>query len=183
MNILSLIHLNNAWLLVVPVWLTGLIIASTNRKGMKRAADMSWYNNRDRLASSASMFLMISFMAVSFFYRLEIQSPWFAAGLVMVFAGFSANIAAKISYANAGYGQAITGGIYRYSRNPMYASFSLVMLGSAVAARSLLLSGLWIAMTVCTHLLITGEERYCLSIYGDSYKKYMKKTPRYCFFF
>jgi protein-S-isoprenylcysteine O-methyltransferase Ste14 len=78
---------------------------------------------------------------------------------------------------------AITGGIYHYSRNPMYASFSLVMLGTAIAAQSLLLLGMWTVTAICTHVLITGEERYCLTTYGDSYRAYMKKTPRYFFFF
>ena len=183
MNLLSAIKLENAWILVVPVWLTGIIIASTNRKGMKRAADMSWYTARDRITSFAAMFCMIAFMAISVFIRMDFHSPWFFAGLIMSLTGFAANIAAKLSYANAVQGHAITGGIYRYSRNPMYASFSLVMLGAAVAARSLLLLGIWIIMAVCTHLLITGEERYCLTTYGDSYRDYRKKTPRYFFFF
>jgi protein-S-isoprenylcysteine O-methyltransferase Ste14 len=180
--ILSIIHPTNAWILVVPVWLTGIVIASTNRKGMKRAADMSWYTRWDRAASFASMFFMIAFMAVSCFIRFEVCSPWFAAGLVFALAGFAANIAAKVSYANARPGSAVTAGIYRYSRNPMYASFSLVMLGTAVAAHSIHLLVLWIIAAICTHRLITGEERYCLKIYGNSYGDYMKKTPRYFFF-
>jgi protein-S-isoprenylcysteine O-methyltransferase Ste14 len=182
MQILSLIHLYNAWILVVPLWLTGIVIASTNRKGMKRAADMSWYSRMDRISSFASMFFMIAFMAISFFIRLDIHSSLFAAGLVIVLAGFTANIAAKISYAHADHGHAITGGIYRYSRNPMYASFSLVMLGTAIASRSILLLVLWIIMAICTHRLITGEERYCLKTYGESYNDYMKKSPRYLLF-
>ncbi|MBN2189450.1 MAG: isoprenylcysteine carboxylmethyltransferase family protein [Chitinispirillaceae bacterium] len=177
-----MIHLSNAWILVVPVWLIGLLLASANRKGMQRAADMSWYSRMDRFASYASMSLMIIFMAVSFFILLNISSPWFSIGLVMVLAGFIASIAAKISYAKAKPGFAITRGIYRYSRNPMYASFSLVMLGAVVSSGSLHLFFLWILIAICTHLLIIGEERCCLKAYGSSYGEYMKKTPRYFLF-
>ncbi|MBN1128890.1 MAG: isoprenylcysteine carboxylmethyltransferase family protein [Chitinispirillaceae bacterium] len=182
MGLLSTVHLTNAWLLVVPVWLAGLLIASTNRQGMKRAADMSWYTRIDTIAAYAAMLLMFAFMAISLFIRLDRFSPLFWAGLVLVSAGFITNIASKITYANAGQGAAITKGIYHYSRNPMYASFSLVMAGTAIASRSLLLLAVWIIVAACTHWLIIGEERYCLTTYGDSYRDYMKKTPRYFLF-
>ncbi|MBN1127634.1 MAG: isoprenylcysteine carboxylmethyltransferase family protein [Chitinispirillaceae bacterium] len=179
MNIFSMIHLTNAWILVVPIWLIGHIIASGNRRGMKRAADMSWYTRGDRIASFAGMFFMIAFMAVSFFIRVNIPSLWFVLGAVIVLFGFLANIAAKVSFAKAEAGFTITGGIYKYSRNPMYASFSLVMLGAAVASRSFLLFALWVVTVICTHWLILGEERYCRKTYGDPYRQYMKNTPRY----
>jgi protein-S-isoprenylcysteine O-methyltransferase Ste14 len=150
---------------------------------MKRAADMSWYSRMDRVCSSAAMVFMFGFMAVAVFTRLQYTTPWFYAGLLIVLIGFSANIAAKIGYANADQGIAITTGIYRYSRNPMYASFSLVMLGTVIASQSVFLFIVWISAAACTHLLIRGEERYCLKTYGCSYKEYMSKTPRYFFFF
>ena len=77
----------------------------------------------------------------------------------------------------------MTAGVYRFSRNPMYASFSLVLLGMAIAAQSVLLGSLWLLSAVFAHLLILGEERYCTERYGESYREYMRKVPRYFLFF
>lgn len=173
----------NAWILVIPAWLLGLIVAITNPKGRKRAADMSWYTSIDRLASFASMFLMITFIIVSLFIQIVLSSYWFYTGLLLVLFGFFGHIAAKISYGTAESNKAVTRGIYRFSRNPMYVSFSLILSGTAIASQSILLAILWLMTAVFTHLLIIGEERYCIKAHGESYREYMKKVPRYLIFF
>ncbi len=32
---------------------------------------------------------------------------------------------------------------------------------------------------VYTHLIVLGEERYCEATYGDEYRTYKARTPRY----
>lgn len=172
-----------SWILIIPVWLAGLLVARGNRAGMKRATDMSWYTGLDRLASFASMLLMFAFLGASAFVPVDPSSPWFHAGLALVAAGFAAHLAAKRSFGRAGAGVAATTGAYALSRNPMYASFSVVMLGATVAGRSAVLAALWLLTVIATHLLIRGEERHCLETYGDAYRDYMGRVPRYFLFF
>lgn len=77
----------------------------------------------------------------------------------------------------------ITQGIYRFSRNPIYVvnAWILVSIG--------LLSGVWILFVtliiylVSTHFAILAEERYCRERYGNAYREYLKRTPRYILFF
>ncbi len=183
MALLSMVHIHNAWILVVPVWLTGIAVAATNGRGMKRAADMSWYTSRDRFFSFASMVLMIAFMGASVFVPLHAVSWTYWFGLALVLGGCAANLVSKVTYARAASDAPIAGGIYRFSRNPMYASFSLVMAGAVVASGSALLLALWALTALCTHMLIRGEERYCLRSYGDAYREYLRAAPRYALFF
>jgi len=181
-ELISQIHILNAWILVVPAWLIGILVANFSRKGVERATDISWYRPVDKFASFGSMFLMIMFMIISVFIQIDFMSPWFFSGLPLVVIGFAGHFAAKIAYMNAKTNLAVTRGIYRFSRNPMYTFFSLVLLGTAVASRSILLAGIWLPSAILMHILVIGEERYCIEKYGETYQNYMKEAPRYFLF-
>ena len=173
----------NAWVLLVPTWVAGFLISAANRRGMARAADMSWYTAADRAASFGAMFLMIAAMVLSAFVPMVPGSIWFFAGLPLVAAGAAAHLAARVTYMRADAALPATRGVYRLSRNPMYASWSLVLLGTAISSRSPVLGALWALMAACMHLLILGEERYCKGRYGAAYADYMARVPRYFLFF
>ena len=53
------------------------------------------------------------------------------------------------------------------------------MLGVCIASASLWLLLVTIASIVATHFVILGEERYCLATYGQEYREYKARTPRY----
>ena len=91
----------------------------------------------------------------------------------------TAFIAAFYAYGAALPDEAVTGGIYRYSRNPMYFAFHLGMLAVCIASTSLWLLIVIVPFFVFTHLTILGEERYCEATYGETYRAYKAKTPRY----
>jgi hypothetical protein len=106
-------------------------------------------------------------------------TPWFVAGSIIFILSLGMFIAAFQVYVAAPPGRAITGGIYRYSRNPMYVAYHLGMLGVCIASASLWLLLVTIASIVATHFVILGEERYCLATYGQEYREYKARTPRY----
>jgi protein-S-isoprenylcysteine O-methyltransferase Ste14 len=174
--------LANAWILVLPIWILGFLISACNRRGMARAADMSWYTAADRAASFGAMAFMIAAMALSVFVPMAPGSVWFFAGLPLVAAGAGAHFAARLTYMKTDADRPATRGVYRLSRNPMYVSWSLVLLGAAISSRSLVLGAAWALMAGCTHLLILGEERYCKERYGAAYLDYMARVPRYFLF-
>nr|NIO37398.1 DUF1295 domain-containing protein [Candidatus Bathyarchaeota archaeon] len=81
--------------------------------------------------------------------------------------------------AQAPLGKPATKGVYTISRNPMYFSMFLIFVGIGLASASwlfLLLAIFWIAVV---DRGVVAEERLCLETYGDSYREYMKKTPRW----
>jgi protein-S-isoprenylcysteine O-methyltransferase Ste14 len=71
-------------------------------------------------------------------------------------------------------------GIYRYTRNPLYLSLTLVYLGIAVAT-----NGLWLLLLAIPLLLVMRygvigrEERYLESKFGDTYRQYRARVRRW----
>ena len=173
------IGLFNTWIFVIPIWLLGIFIGRYSKKGFKRATDMSWYTLKDKISSFVSLFSMISFMVVSLFIPLNFHPILFFIGLLLIIIGSLGHIISKIHYMNEQTDKAVISGLYRYSRNPMYFFFLLILVGSTLIAQSLIMIIICIISIISTHFLILGEERYCKKKYGDSYIEYMKKVPRY----
>ena len=73
-----------------------------------------------------------------------------------------------------------TGGIYRRTRNPMYQAFLLFVLGFAFAFTSD-----WIFLSVPFAVLlmhfavVRREERYLAAKFGEAYRDYCARVPRY----
>jgi protein-S-isoprenylcysteine O-methyltransferase Ste14 len=72
-----------------------------------------------------------------------------------------------------------TGGIYRLSRNPMYASFIFLNTATFLYLPSLLLLGIMIYGMIVHHFIILGEEKFLEKEFGNEYRKYSISTPRY----
>jgi protein-S-isoprenylcysteine O-methyltransferase Ste14 len=70
-------------------------------------------------------------------------------------------------------------GIYNISRNPMYASFIFLNSATFLYLPSLLLFVIMIYGMVVHHFIILGEERFLEKEFGDNYRKYKARVPRY----
>jgi protein-S-isoprenylcysteine O-methyltransferase Ste14 len=84
-----------------------------------------------------------------------------------------------ISYTVTPWDKPITGGLYRYSRNPMYIATALFLLGVGIASASWLFLLLSLVFTILNAFRATNEERYCLKKYGRAYRLYMQRTPKW----
>ena len=72
-----------------------------------------------------------------------------------------------------------TGGIYRFSRNPMYLGLHLVTVAAILFTQKW-----WVALPglfsiYVYHLIILGEEKFLESRFGQDYIRYKQKTARY----
>lgn len=74
-----------------------------------------------------------------------------------------------------------TGGIYRYSRNPLCVGYLFLYLGTALLISSWFHLLLTIVYQTAVHGLILSEERWCMREYGASYQEYSNSVPRYIF--
>jgi len=72
-----------------------------------------------------------------------------------------------------------TGGIYKISRNPMYASFIFMNSATFLYLPSLLLLAIMLYGMIVHHFIILGEERYLEKEFGDEFRKYKAKVSRY----
>lgn len=71
-------------------------------------------------------------------------------------------------------------GLYRYTRNPMYISVALILLGWAVSFRSLVLYFYMIFVVVAFHIYITQyEEPRLAQKFGMEWVRYANRTSRW----
>ena len=71
-------------------------------------------------------------------------------------------------------------GPYRFSRNPMYVSFTAIYVGAALALSLpwafVLLPGVFVAIL---GMVILREERYMQGQFGATYREYCRRVPRW----
>jgi protein-S-isoprenylcysteine O-methyltransferase Ste14 len=74
----------------------------------------------------------------------------------------------------------LTSGVYRLSRNPMYAGLGIVYVGGTLLSQS------WwplltfpVAVVAIRMLVIGPEERYLAARFGGSYRDYRRRTARW----
>lgn len=74
----------------------------------------------------------------------------------------------------------VTGGVYRFTRNPMYLGMALVHAGLALAFDGpLALATLPLAVLVIQTQIIAREERYLEARFGDHYRDYKSRVRRW----
>jgi protein-S-isoprenylcysteine O-methyltransferase Ste14 len=73
-----------------------------------------------------------------------------------------------------------TGGIYAYTRNPLYLAITLVYLGIAAATDDLWLLSLAVPLLIVIRYgVIAREERYLRVRFGEEYRQYQERVRRW----
>ena len=72
-----------------------------------------------------------------------------------------------------------TGGMYRYSRNPMYVAYFVCFLGMALLSRSAAFLVILALFQISCHWIILAEERWCIETFSAAYLDYMRTVRRY----
>lgn len=74
----------------------------------------------------------------------------------------------------------VTDGVYAYVRNPMYVGLAFVTGAIAVALASDWTLVLMLPAAAIMHVgVVKREERYLESMFGDAYRRYRERVPRY----
>ena len=169
----------NAWIFIlyslIPLFLA-LLISKGREEGSNFTAEFSKMQKNTHNFFHLTYFLLVIY---SIFLPLKLGTIWFYVGLPICLLGLIPYTIAFVNVANTPIDNLVTTGIYRYSRHPMYLSLFPVLVGVGIAAASwvfLLLSVVYMIMPL---LFIDTEERHCLKLYGDAYREYMNRTPRY----
>ncbi|MBM3543951.1 MAG: DUF1295 domain-containing protein [Alphaproteobacteria bacterium] len=104
-------------------------------------------------------------------------------GLPLFLVGFGITVC---GYFNLGFGNTYCGadglvshGLYRFSRNPQYASSIVGLVGLAICANSWLAIVLALVMSGAYVLMALVEEAWLEERYGASYREYCARTARF----
>ncbi len=118
--------------------------------------------------------------AYSVFLPLKTGTGWFYTGFPVAIIGSIAFTSVIITFAAIPIeNKPLTSGLYRYSRHPMYITQFVMFTGVSIAAASCVFLLFSIVYTYLSFITAIPEERSCLEKYGDVYREYMNKTPRW----
>ena len=73
----------------------------------------------------------------------------------------------------------VTGGLFHYTRNPMYLGLVIFLAGIWILLGSLSPFGIVLAfLLIADRWYIAYEEQRLIAVFGKAYKEYQAKTPR-----
>ncbi len=175
------IGLWNAWwfMIIYPLqWLAVIIVPKHIAERTSHAPEII-QTRQDRIMAFLTQGFWIGATLYSIFLPFQIGTGWFWTGLVFFIVGLSVLVLATLAVGDTPKDKPFTSGVYRFSRHPMYLSMFFVYLGVSIAAAS----WLFFLITIITFFLqryqMIKEENSCLKEYGDAYREYMDRTPRW----
>jgi protein-S-isoprenylcysteine O-methyltransferase Ste14 len=172
----------NAWIFMIWPWVGMLAVRLVGSDVYRRASGLPSEmktSRRYRVVSSVSMAVDTMAVAYSIFLPLKLGTIWFYAGLAIFLMGLVVLTAAIVNFATTPMDVPITRGIYHYSRHPMYLASLLIYFSVGIAAASWVFLLVFFVQSVSIRIAAVGEERFCLEKYGDAYREYIDKTPRW----
>jgi protein-S-isoprenylcysteine O-methyltransferase Ste14 len=173
----------NAWILMLYLPLHPLMMIAVDRLvgagGIMRKMGNVPYDKAGDRVLSVSMLLFLCAFIYSIFLPLKLGSTWFHVGITVYALGLAMFVVAIANIATTPHDQPFAKGLYRYSRHPMTFWANVMHLGISVATASWVFLLFSIVYALLWHVIVTSEERGCAEAYGDAYKEYLKKTPRW----
>lgn len=174
----------NGWWAILLLGLTeGVLFLAFPRPVVGRLFDRSGWSQKQRNFTVMGKFFALACLALIMFAPLKLGSPVFVVGVVLMVLGLLGLVKALFDFRSTPLDEPVTRGIYRVSRHPQIVMSSLVILGGCVAVGSWFAVALWAAARLLEHWGIVAEEEVCLKAYGEPYKGYLKRVPRYFILF
>jgi protein-S-isoprenylcysteine O-methyltransferase Ste14 len=177
------IGLWNAWIFMVlflPVGFGSLLI--NKEKTEKRTeGEPTWSEQNITTKIIFVIKIMITFFTLmySIFLPLKLGTWWFYAGLPIYLLGWVMALMFSISFSTAPLGEPLSKGVYAISRHPGYLGSFLGFVGVGIACASWVFLLFALVYMVTWHFGVVEEERILLEKYGDAYREYMNRTPRW----
>ncbi len=158
---------------------------------LNRADDMKGLEMKIPPALLIAALALLMWLTPAIAPGLSFSSPWQSAvmwlfaipGVLFTFAGLAAfrreGTTVDPTRPERASSLVVTG-VYRYSRNPMYLGFLLVLTGWAIHIANLLaFAALPVFVAYMTRFQIIPEERALLSRFGEAYRAYLGSVRRW----
>jgi len=174
----------NGWILIVLFYVGyGGLLIFFPKNAVARLYDRSSQRKYQVLRRLFGVILVFLWFILVILTPLKICDVVFVIGISIYSLGLIGFVIALINFKNTPVDQPVTSGLYRISRHPQQLSVSVSFLGISIAIGSWLAFAFIILGVIGAHFKILAEEKACLEQYGESYKNYMERIPRYCLFF
>jgi protein-S-isoprenylcysteine O-methyltransferase Ste14 len=174
----------NAWILMLYLPLHPAImfvidkIAGTGE--MMKKMEAPRYTKTEKIINILGNFvLFFGLFIFSIFLPLKLGTAWFYTGLALCVIGVIIWTVAIVNIVKVPLGEPWESGLYRYSRHPMFIAESLILIGTGIASASWIFLLFAVVSIALSATLVLAEERSCREKFGDSYRAYSNKTPRW----
>jgi len=178
------IGLINGWILIVLFFgAYGIMLIFFPKKAIARLYDRSGQRNDQVLRRLFVVILVLLWLILVSLTPLKIGDVVFVIGISIYSLGLIGFIVALDNFNNTPVDQPVTSGLYKISRHPQQLAVSVSFLGIGIAIGSWPVFAFMVLGVIGAHNKILAEEEACLKQYGESYKNYMERIPRYFLFF
>ena len=169
----------NAWIFVIPMLIISFFaMRVTAARESGQSGDFQLTTREKRIINAILLPMVVSFV-YAVFLPLRLGTTWLYSGLLIYLFGVVFTIVAVLNFATSPKDKVITRGLYGASRNPMYIGILLMQIGLGITCSSWLYLLLTLVLLILLNANLPAEERYCLYRYGNTYREYMNKTPRW----
>ncbi len=174
----------NGWIFLGLLCLTdGICFLVFPKAVVKRLFDRSGWSQKQVVFTVIGKVFALVCLTLIVLTPLKIGHAVFVIGAVMTTLGLIGLVIALFNYRNTPFDQPVARGLYHISRHPQIVMASVALLGACIAIGSWAALIALVVARILSHFGILAEEEVCLKQYGDSYRAYMQRVPRYFVFF
>ncbi|MCK4594763.1 isoprenylcysteine carboxylmethyltransferase family protein [bacterium] len=170
---------NGWWFSAVYVLAHLILIPFYPREALQRFFIPPDLSRAGKVRNSISSLLWYGITLYAVFVPIKPGGWPFWAGLALFILGMIGYEVSVIVYAKTPVDKPVVGGPFRVSRNPIYVANFFLWCGVGLATASWVILVANALEMLLIHFYILAEERFCLETYGESYREYAKRVPRY----
>ena len=170
----------NGWILLGVMSLAeGLLLVLSPKDIVTKLFDRSGWDKKQKAFLLIGKLFSLACLALIILTPLKLGAHVFIIGTSLYGLGLVGLVAAILDFKKTPPGQLVTRGLYRVSRHPQILALFVIFVGMCLAIGSWVALLLLILSRLFQHPTILAEEEACFRHYGDFYRAYMRRTPRY----
>ena len=174
----------NGWILLAfEFMIQGFLLLVFPKDVVSRLFDRSGWSEKQRILTIIGKMFSLGCLILIILTPLRINSSAFIVGLILYAVGLAGLVVAMLNFKDTPLNQPVTKGVYKISRHPQIVALFVIFLGICVAIGSWAALFTLMVSKLLQHFGILAEEEICLRRYGESYRAYIERIPRYFLFF
>lgn len=169
----------NAWIFILLVFIIPHLFLNKYWKARGVDEEMRSYNKKEKKLGNIVTVIFFASVIYGVFLPLKLWTAWFYVGLSIYLLGMIFLTMATLNFATTPLDKPVTKGTYHISRHPLTFGGFLTFIGMGIACISWIFLLLAIVFVILMNTLVIPEERWCLEKYGNAYREYMDRTPKW----